>query len=218
MIVDLGPRRLGWREDGKVVASLAVERDGDEVTIAALDYATEASARALVEALLGVVEARRLVGVHAVLARCGFEREGERFVREVRAVAAEDAEAGAVTLAALEAAIRSGWGPDTSDEPGLWSPENPAIGQCAVTALVVRDQLGGEIVAAGVVRAGRRVGRHAWNRLPSGLAVDLTRDQFRAGERFERPGVPDVLVTDRHPERYELLAARVREALAARTS
>jgi hypothetical protein len=43
--------------------------------------------------------------------------------------------------------------------------------------------------------------------------VDLTREQFRDGERLEEPVVNDVVRIDRNPERYELLASRVRANL-----
>jgi hypothetical protein len=85
-----------------------------------------------------------------------------------------------------------------------------------VTALVVRDYLGGELVIAGVVREGIRVDRHAWNVLPSGLAVDLSRDQFRNGERFEAPEPLTETAVPGTQERYELLAARVRDKLSRR--
>ena len=37
-------------------------------------------------------------------------------------------------------------------------------------------------MAAGVFRDGEWVEYHMWNRLPGGLEVDLTREQFRNGE------------------------------------
>lgn len=215
-LVDLGRRRLGWQEDAALVASVRLERNGDEIQIRSIDHDAVAHARALLEAVAGIVEASRLTGSDAVLGDCGFSHDGRRWVRDVVAAPAPESAVSAVTLGELEAAIRSAWGSDTTDEPGLWSRENPALGQCAVTALVVRDHLGGEIVVAGVVRDGRRVGRHAWNRLPSGLAVDVTREQFRAGETFEEPHVPDFLLTERHPERYALLAERVEAKLRPR--
>lgn len=49
--------------------------------------------------------------------------------------------------------------------------------------------------------------------LPSGLVLDLTREQFRDGERLEEPAINDVVRIDRNPERYELLASRVRATL-----
>jgi hypothetical protein len=73
----------------------------------------------------------------------------------------------------LEAALRTSWSVHTSSEPGDWGPENPARGQCAVTALVVQDHLGGHLL-----RADTSKGSHYWNRLPDGTEVDLTREQF----------------------------------------
>lgn len=55
-----------------------------------------------------------------------------------------------------------------------WSPENPAFGQCAVTAALVFDLLGGELIRTEV--AG--FGSHYFNRLVSGVEIDLTRSQF----------------------------------------
>src|SRR5262249_40968777 len=94
-----------------------------------------------------------------------------------------------------------------------WSESNPSRGQCAVTALLIRELLGGDILVSNVMREGRRVDRHAWNRLPSGLTLDLTREQFRAGEVFSEPHVEEPLFTHRNPERFATLRARVREQL-----
>lgn len=119
----------------------------------------------------------------------------------------------ASTLNDLEQAIQESWGRDTADVPEDWSESNPARGQCAVTATLVRDLLGGEILLANVLRDGQRVERHAWNRLPSGLSLDLTRSQFRDGEELEDPAPGEPRVMD--PARYELLAQRVREKLSS---
>jgi hypothetical protein len=174
-LVDLGRRRLGWQEDAALVASVRLERNGDEIQIRSINHDAVAHARALLEAVAGVVEASRLTGSDAVLADCGFSHEGRRWVRDVVAAPAPASSVSAVTLGELEAAIRSAWGSDTTDEPELWSGENPALGQCAVTALVVREYLGGEIVVAGVVRDGRRVGR-------------LPGTGFRRASRWTSPG------------------------------
>ncbi len=45
----------------------------------------------------------------------------------------------------LEQALQASWCKETSSNP-LWNLRNPAKGQCAVTALVVQDYHGGEIV------------------------------------------------------------------------
>lgn len=69
--------------------------------------------------------------------------------------------------------LRVAWRADTSATPGRWSPENPSLGQCAVTALIVQDLFGGELRRALITG-----GSHYWNRLPSGEEVDLTFEQF----------------------------------------
>ena len=85
-----------------------------------------------------------------------------------------------------------------------------------MTALVVHDLLGGDLVVAEVLHAdGTRQGDHTWNRLPDGTEVDLTREQFRSGEVVqpgrvvERPDGPP----RRCVEEYDLLRRRVLEAL-----
>ena len=51
-----------------------------------------------------------------------------------------------LTLAALEAAIRSAWDVQTSDTPERYDPGNPERDQCGATALVVHDYLGGRLL------------------------------------------------------------------------
>jgi hypothetical protein len=73
----------------------------------------------------------------------------------------------------LEAAIRASWSAascDPVDRP--WGPENPARGQCNITALVVQDHAGGDIIRSIVLHAdGTSQGLHFWNRLPDGTAA-----------------------------------------------
>src|SRR5436190_24005415 len=124
------------------------------------------------------------------------------------------------TLVELEQAIRESWSLDTSDDPDEWSPDNPARGQCDITSLVVHDLLGGELLAADVFLDGERVEAHMWNRLPSGLEVDLTREQFRRGEVIGEPTVRQrpAELDPTHPrffryEQYLVLSERVRRRL-----
>ena len=91
------------------------------------------------------------------------------------------------TLAQLEDAIRGAWSEDTASEDNEWTPDNPSCGQCDITTLVVHDLLGGEVLAADVFLDGERVEAHMWNRLASGLEVDLTREQFRSGQVIGEP-------------------------------
>lgn len=122
-----------------------------------------------------------------------------------------------VELEELRAVMRAAWGPDTRDPAGgePWRADNPARNQCGVTALVVQDLLGGELILGEVLVEGAKVGNHYWNRLVDGTEVDLTADQFRPdevvvnGEVRHRP--PDA--PRRCREQYELLRRRVLTAL-----
>ena len=204
---------VGWQVDGETVATMRIERRGDEYAVVALEYDEPAAARELFDAVAGAATAPRIVGDDEQLAQFGFAREDGRWVRHLAFEPDSDASR-AVTLAELEQAIRTSWGRDTTEQPDVWSEDNPAWGNCAVTALVVRDYLGGDLLIAGVVRDGVRVDRHVWNRLPSGLSVDLSRDQFRDGELYEAPQLLTEAMKAGTEERYAILAARVRERLS----
>jgi hypothetical protein len=125
------------------------------------------------------------------------------------------------TLAQLEQAVRDSWSLDTADEDDGWTPENPSRGQCDVTTLVVHDLVGGDLLAADVYLDGERIEAHMWNRLVSGIDVDLTRDQFRRGEVIGEPRViqrTPAIADPAHPrynryEAYLVLSDRVRRRL-----
>ena len=93
-----------------------------------------------------------------------------------------------LTLRQIEAALEAGWAADTCSPDDLeragWSPENPAWGHCDVTALLLNDVLGGDLVVGKVFAGDEQQGFHWWNRLDSGVEVDLTRSQFQAGQRI----------------------------------
>jgi len=95
--------------------------------------------------------------------------------------------------------------------------ENPSRDQCGMTALVVQDILGGDLILAEVHVQGAQIGHHYWNRLPDGSELDLTADQFRPGEQVVGGAVvvrpPDA--PRYHREQYELLRERVLDAVAA---
>jgi Domain of unknown function (DUF4338) len=59
---------------------------------------------------------------------------------------------------------------------------NPAWGQCAVTALIVQDAFGGELLRSTIGGIA-----HYWNRLDDGSEIDLTRIQFGPNAYCERP-------------------------------
>jgi hypothetical protein len=120
------------------------------------------------------------------------------------------------TLDEVAAALRACWAADTCSPDDLeragWHPDNPAWGHCDVTALVVNDFFGGDLVVGAVYLGDEQHGYHTWNRLAGGVDVDLTREQFRAGQV-----VRELRVVARPPGRvaspryaaYEVLRERV---------
>lgn len=74
----------------------------------------------------------------------------------------------------LEASLRLSWPAETSAYPELWTEDNPALGQCVVTAMVVRGYFGGSLM-----HTRTELGGHYWNKLPDGREPDLTRRQFK---------------------------------------
>jgi hypothetical protein len=72
----------------------------------------------------------------------------------------------------LEDGLKIAWPPATSPK---WRADNPALGQCSVTALLVQDLFGGQILNT-------RVGTqwHFYSRIP-GQRRDLTASQFGRG-------------------------------------
>jgi hypothetical protein len=118
----------------------------------------------------------------------------------------------------LEAAVRAAWALDTCDpvDADDWSAGSPSRGQCGSTALVIHDLLGGELLIAEVVRDdGSRQGVHYWNLLPGGTELDLTREQFTAGEVIQRPRIlrRPAGLPDRCAEQYLTMRHRVFDAL-----
>ena len=112
----------------------------------------------------------------------------------------------------LSQALNTAWALDTTADPAGWSTDNPAWGQCAVTALVVQDLMGGQLL-----RCDCLAGSHYWNRLPDGAEFDLTRGQFRDGliprnvEERDRRYVTSFPQTR---QRYDTLRARGRAILS----
>jgi len=88
------------------------------------------------------------------------------------------------TMEELRCALINSWCKETAHKNGQakWKPNNPALGQCAVTALVVQDYFGGDIVYC-------MHKSHYWNRLPDGTEIDLTRSQFAEGTLFCCDGI-----------------------------
>jgi hypothetical protein len=117
------------------------------------------------------------------------------------------------SIEALVRALEQAWDHQTSADPD-WSPEFRSKGQCAVSALVIQDELGGDLLRAIVDGVS-----HYWNRLPDGSEVDATRSQF------VRWAPADLSVRDRgyvlsFPDtglRYAILRCRIDTLLKAQT-
>jgi hypothetical protein len=100
------------------------------------------------------------------------------------------------------------WCAETS-AGGSFNWRRPSFGQCAVTAMLVQDIFGGELM-----RGINEGDSHYWN-LIDGREVDLTRDQFRVWaprdvqkvERFRLESSPETM------ERYHLLSGRYLEGI-----
>ncbi|MFD6162371.1 hypothetical protein ACFWF7_39380 [Nocardia sp. NPDC060256] len=118
-------------------------------------------------------------------------------------------------LLAIDNALRASWAADTCSPDDLvrsgWQPDNPAWGHCDITALIVNDIFGGDLLVGEVRSAGEQHGFHWWNRLPTGIELDLTRSQFRNGQlittprTIQRPRGP----SPRRWDEYLLLRQRV---------
>lgn len=114
-----------------------------------------------------------------------------------------------MNLETLKTLLQKSWSAETAQ--GNWDTNNPAIGQCAITALIVQDYFGGELL-----RCKTKHGKsHYWNRLPDGIEQDLTESQFEAG--FDAPIKNDYQIRTREyvlsfPDttiRYNLLKEKI---------
>lgn len=103
-----------------------------------------------------------------------------------------------------------------------WEKKHPSTGQCAVTALVIQDMCGGDIVRMDL----GPLGSHYLNRMPNGEGYtdyDLTWSQFPSETRrvVAAPADRAAMLESaratlyRTPDRYELLKGRVRDIMTA---
>jgi hypothetical protein len=102
-------------------------------------------------------------------------------------------------------ALRASWSRETSRH---WRPDDPARGQCNVSALVVHDLLGGDIV-----KTGTPDGWHFYNRV-GGVRWDVTESQFVSPPSYEDvPSDRREALSGTTLECYQRLAGRVRSLL-----
>ncbi|MFF9484369.1 hypothetical protein [Streptomyces sp. NPDC014676] len=122
-------------------------------------------------------------------------------------------------LTDIEQAVRDSWSAETCtpEYRSRWTGDNPARDQCGVTAMVLNDLLGGELIRGEVHVDGERVDYHWWNRLGMGVEIDLTREQFGPEEKVVGGVViPRPSEIRRLREEYELLRDRVLDRLGRR--
>jgi hypothetical protein len=109
--------------------------------------------------------------------------------------------AGSQPLFDLYQRLRRSWSVETGRH---WRPDNPASGQCGVTALVVHDELGGEILKTDVNGAW-----HFYNRTGD-QRIDFTMSQFDSPISYDDiPSSREVALSDGSKMQYELLRSRV---------
>jgi ketosteroid isomerase-like protein len=93
--------------------------------------------------------------------------------------------------------LRRAWSPRSSSR---WSPENPGLGQCSPTALVVQDCFGGTLLKTCIGAAW-----HFYNCI-EGQWVDYTADQFAASPSYGHvPATRDEVRGDCTLEQYTTL-------------
>lgn len=117
----------------------------------------------------------------------------------------------------LISALRSSWDTDTAAAGCAAAGQNKPHGQCAVTALVVQDYIGGTILRCQFDDGSS----HYWNLIPGVGELDLTREQYPADLPIPRGvEVSNTRLTDgeravaaRTVERYTILSKRVRDDL-----
>ena len=108
--------------------------------------------------------------------------------------------------------LRSSWCKETA-HPSYqkdWTEENPAYGQCAVTALIMQEILGGDIYECTVNRK-----RHFYNVTSDGKIYDFTQEQFGGAfivyDNIKERTRESLLKVTNVKERYELLKSRMKE-------
>ncbi len=97
----------------------------------------------------------------------------------------------------IEKGLREAWSIKSSSK---WIAENPARGQCGVTALVIHDHLGGEIAKTRVEGSW-----HFYN-IIDGIRQDFTASQFESLPDYDDlPSTRDEAFADTNEEQYKSL-------------
>ena len=122
---------------------------------------------------------------------------------------------GAATIGEFYLACLDAWNLQTCSErlrPG-WSEDNPSVGQCTITAAIVHEFFGGEVLGLPLLEGGM----HSFNRL-DGKIIDLACEQFGKDALLDfdnsLPVDPDsLLAAPDKAERAALLKERILQIL-----
>ena len=107
-------------------------------------------------------------------------------------------------------ALLQSWSLQSSSK---WSKDNPAKGQCGVTALVVNDLIGGEIRKTKLPR-----GWHFYN-VFNGKRYDFTASQFNEAVAYtDTPSNREEAYVDTNEEQYHYLKQKVLLYIEKRTA
>jgi len=99
--------------------------------------------------------------------------------------------------------LKKCWSEKSSEN---WSEENPSRGQCSVTAIVIQDNFGGDIVKT-LSKEGQW---HYYNRI-NGISYDFTSDQFPEPLLyFDLPSNKIEALSDTSMEQYKYLSDKFR--------
>jgi len=90
--------------------------------------------------------------------------------------------------------LAESWDAATSASPEQWSEANRALGQCAVTACVVQDYMGGDIFNTTATLPDGSTNSHYYNSIAS-KEEDYTRSQFPDATTYSA-GVPKTVGRD----------------------
>ena len=94
-----------------------------------------------------------------------------------------------------------------------WTPDDPTLGQCSITAFLVQDIFGGEVYGVPL----KEGGFHCYN-VVDGVAFDLTSEQFGDGKlRYDTlhpQRREEHFASDEKRQRYEALKTLLREQVS----
>ncbi|MEO1287654.1 MAG: hypothetical protein AAFV93_07790 [Chloroflexota bacterium] len=110
-----------------------------------------------------------------------------------------------VTIETIHKALEKSWSIHSSTK---WREDNPALGQCGVTAMVVQDHLGGEILKT-------KYGDiwHFYNLIDE-TPIDFTKSQFEAPLDYDNHlSTRDEAFSDTNSQQYSHLSTAVQQCL-----